>query len=286
MNKRYDYRFPFLKFAVGDTISDYPPKRFIPYKNEFKNKKPILLLGCSYAYGEFIDIKENFASKLSKYTNRWVYNLGEAGQGPIYSLMCLNKEKTEPLIDKKPEYIVYLYMFHHINRYYFSEYYSYYREKNWIPFQKYNALDEFYTFSYFRNIQLENYFSDDKNFEKRLKLFFNILSEMKKISDELYPNSKFVFLIYSDINFNLCNGLWASVNNEQYQMDKLFEIMNSDAFKQKIASMGITVITTEELIGRKMSKASDRAENDPHYPHPSPTAWDEITPKFIEYLKL
>lgn len=286
INNRYDIHLPFFKTSLRDYISDYPPGRFVEFNKKYEEKKPILLLGCSYAYGEFIDINDNFASKLTELTNRWVYNFGEAGQGPIHSLVLLNMEKEKPLIKEKPEYVIYLYMFHHINRYYFQQYYHYYRNANWVPFQKTNIFDRFYTYQYFRNIEIDNYFSDDENYEKRLELFFKIVRDMKQKSDNLFPNSRFIILIYSDVNKDLCEGLWGSVNNSEYQMNKLFEIMNSESFRQKLKSEGIEVISTEELIGRKMYKNSDRAVNDPHHPHPSSSAWDEILPQLAKRLNL
>ncbi len=286
MDNRYDMNSAFFKIKHSDNVSIYPPGRFHRYEETYNQKKPILLLGCSFAYGEFIAEEDNFSSQLKKISNRWVYNWGEPGQGPIYSLMLLNIEQENKLITEEPEYIIYLYMFHHVVRYYFAQYYNYYREQKWIPNQTYTVFDNFYTYKYFRDIKLEQYFSDDENYEKRLDLFFKIVKMMKKKSEQLFPNSKFVVLIYSDVNKNLCQGLWDSVNNDEKQMKKLFEIMNSAKFREKLSNENIQVITTEELIGRKMNKASDRAENDPHYPHPSAKAWKELVPKLVDYMKL
>ena len=108
--------------SLKDSVSCYPPGRFISYNEKYFQKPPILLLGCSYAYGEFISLEDNLASKLTNLSNRWVYNFGEPGQGPIYSLLSLELEKQKPLITVEPEYVIYLYMFHHPNRWYFTQY--------------------------------------------------------------------------------------------------------------------------------------------------------------------
>ena len=285
-NENFDVKLPFFKMKLKDSVSCYPAGRFGSFKETYSQKAPILLLGCSYAYGEFISLEDNFASKLTNLSGRWVYNFGEPGQGPIYSLLSLELEKKEPLITVEPEYVIYLYMFHHPNRWYFTQYYDYYRKQNWIPFQKHSVLDNFYTFRYFRNMDIDKYFHEDENLEKRMDLFFKMMNEIKNKSKELYPDSKFVFLIYSDVNKDLCEGLMNSVKKDSQDIEKMFEIMNSKQFKHRLEAMDMQVITTEELINRKMVKQSDRAENDPHYPHPSASAWDEVIPKLIKKLKL
>lgn len=282
----FNDNLPFFKIKMKDRISCFPPHRFFSFNNEYKKKKPILLLGCSYAYGECIEPEDNFATKLTELSQRWVYNFGVVGQGPIHALMLLNAEKEEHLIEENPEYVIYLYMFHHIIRYYFPPFYDYYRQSNWIPFQKYNFLYRSYTYSHFKNIELEKYYNDDKNYEKRIELFFKIMTDMKKKSDELFPNSKFIFLIYSDVQKDLCLGLWNTVYNDEQEMNKLFEIMNSNQFKDRLKAENIEVVTTEELIGRKMFRPSDRVINDPNHPHPSASAWKEITPQFVKKFNL
>ena len=177
-------------------------------------------------------------------------------------------------------------MFHHLQRWCYHQYYNYYRKNGLIPFQKYNFLYNSYIYRYFKDLEVDYYFNNDENFEKRLNLFYSLMHKMKLQSDKLFPDSKFIFLIYSDVNKDLCDGIKNSMNNDEKSINKLFEIMNSKEFRTRLEKEGITVVSTEELIGRKMNKPEDRAVNDPNHPHPSEKAWDEILVKLVKKFNL
>ena len=85
----------------------------------FRNKdlKPIVLFGCSFAFGFGIDDEQTFSYKLSKYTNRTVYNRGLCGGGIQHVLYQLRREDFYKEIPE-PEYVIYLYISNHIRRMY------------------------------------------------------------------------------------------------------------------------------------------------------------------------
>ena len=114
------------------------------------------------------------------------------------------------------------------------------------------------------------------------------MRDIKKEGEKRFPKCKFIFLIYSDINNDLCKIISGENNENKDKIKKMFEIMYSKDFKKKLEDIGYTVITTEELIGRKMNKPEDRNPKtiDPNYPHPSSKAWDEVIPKLIQELNL
>ena len=88
-----------------------------------KEKLPIILLGCSFTYGDNLSETETFSHVLSKYSNRNVYNLGLGGRSPrtMLYLMRENFQFTkEKLLNNNLnfEYIIYTYISDHKRRLY------------------------------------------------------------------------------------------------------------------------------------------------------------------------
>ena len=279
-------------YTNRDILKEIPegawyPKRFKRPDSHFKHKKkPIMLIGCSYTFGQSLDDDDTFASQLQRLTGRWVYNLGVIGQDIVISDMLLHEEEKVQQIKEKPEYIIYTYMFHQMERIPRKHYYDYYRKNGWIASQKYNPLYNLYTYKYFKNRQFEDELWNDKEHIQHQKIFLKTLEHTKQVTDRMYPNSKFIFLIYSDVNGDIGDGILDSVNGELYRMEQLFKILDSKEFRKKIEKMGIEVVTTEELIGRKMDRFDERVPDDPNRPHPSAKAWGEILPKLAKKYKL
>ncbi len=275
----------FFPQYYSDYVIEFPPSFKYPENLDKYTKPPILVLGCSYVQGQGLEEKDNITSRITKDTNRFAYNYGFAGFGPSYTLTMLMAEEQFPHIEK-PEKILYVYMFHHLQRWNKWQYYNVLKELNLIPFQKYNFLDKYsHIYQYIRNVQIDKYYNEDKDFTKRSELFFNIMKKIKEQSDKLFPNTEFYFLIYSDINYDLSHGIIYSICQEN-DVENMFKIMYSKEFKERLEALGMKVITTEELIGRKMDKTSDRIPNDISRPHPSNSAWNEIMPKLEKALDL
>ena len=272
---------------VLDVALDYRkyPDRF-SYLDKNYDKEPVLLLGCSYAYGQYLSEKENFAGILKKLTNRPVYNLGVIARDPALALMLLERFKKDKNITQKPKYIIYTYMFHHLQRLHAWNYYDFYRKRGYIPSQKYNLLYHSYIYHYFKDRKLDEKLWYDWDFSNHQKIFFNIVKDMEKNVKEINPDSKLIILIYNDENYDLVPNLWNTVGNNEYKMNKLFEIQESEKFKKELEKAGAIVISTKDLLNRTMDKPTDRVSDDPNHPHPSALAWRMIIPKLIERLKL
>lgn len=283
------YSVPFIQKSLEDCLAKYPPERYKQYeKKENNNKKPILFVGCSYTLGEALEDEDTMPAKIEKLTNRYGYNWGISGYGAVQALILFLLENKYHLINEEPEYIIYTYMFHHLDRFQEPEIFNFYRKNNYIPIQKYNNLYKSYIYRRIKDIELSNYLYNNGELDIQLNLFYTIMKDIKKQSEKLFPNSKFVILIYSDINYDLCRNLMGQDDENKFRINKMFEIMYSEDFKKNLENMGYTVITTEELIGRKMYRQEDRNPKtiDPNYPHPSSKAWDEIVPKLIQKLNL
>lgn len=280
------YRIPFFQKGPEYYLENYPPLRFQPIEKVEKKytKPPILMIGCSYTEGELLPPDNTPEEKLSRLTERYVYNWGMTGYGPIVFLSSLIGEEKHKHITEKPEYVIYTYMFHHLERYCYFQLYNTMRKLGLIPFQKYNILYNSFIYQYYKNIDIDGYFWSD--FNNRYELFFNVVKKMKEESEKLYPGSKFVILLYSDVNNDICEGIMGENNSNKENVDKLFEVLYSNEFRKRLEDMGIIVLSTEELIGRKMYKKEDRIPNDPNHPHPSSEAWDEILPQLAKKLNL
>lgn len=264
----------------------YPTNYFDEYDYSKNYKKPpILFLGCSYTYGEKLEKEETFPYKVSQLSNRHCYNMAITGTGIQYYYLELLLEEKYHKLAEKPEYIIYTYMFHHPARFFNYWFTNLYRKKNYIPEQKYNFLYKSAIYRYFQDIKLGIWLSD---FENEKIMFFSMMRDMKKQSEKLFPNSKFVVLIYSDINYDLHKGIIGKNNENKKNVDKMFSFMNSEEFRKKLEDMGYIVISTEQLIGRKMDRKTDRIprEKDPNYPHPTNEAWNEIAPALVNKLNL
>lgn len=250
-------------------------------------KKPILFLGCSYTYGQGIEKDEDtFPSVVEKITNRKCYNYGVISFGPESALFLFDQKRyLSPLLKDKPEYIIYTFMFDHLQRNDQWRCFNSYRRHNLYPKQKYNFAYKFWTVQYIQNMKMQKYFNSFDN-KDRVDFFFSCLKTIKKECDSLFPDSKFIVLLYYDINKDLNPRLYGENNEHKKSIDELFEIMYSKEFKERFKDMGISVVSTEDLIGRKMDKPKDRIPNDTNQPHPSVSAWEEIAPALIKYYNL
>ena len=265
----------------------YPTNYFDYYNyNRGYKKSPILFLGCSYAYGEKLEKYETLPLKIQELTKRHCYNMAIPGTGLQHSFLQLLLEPQTHMLSEKPEYIIYTYMFHHPERFCNPFFYNLYRKQGYIPNQEYNFLYNSAIYRHFKDIEIERWLFDD--IENEINLFYNMMNDMIKQSKILYPKSKFIVLIYADINHDLHKGIIGKNNENKGKVNKLFELMYSKEFKNKLEAMGYQVISTEELLGRKMNKKTDRIPRtkDPNYPHPSNEAWDEIAPLLAKKLNL
>lgn len=251
-------------------------------------KKPVLLLGCSYAYGHGLSDNETFAAQLSKITKRPVYNWAYIGDGPFNNILKLREPLNKQLLsDGNPEYIIYTYMFDQTLRLsyfqnslmYFTRLLYYARKENLIPKQKFIPFfDRFYTVQYFRDKLWNDYLFNKQKFND-INIFFDCLKltflTMKKDIDRNFPNSKMVILLYNE---NM---------DDIYDVHKSFyeRVFNTSRWKE-LEQNGIKVIQTKDLVGFSMSGKYMLQNDFTHHPHPSKQAWKIIVPKLAEKLNL
>ena len=93
-------------------------------QGEHFSNKPILLFGCSIAYGYNLDENQNFSTILSKETKRPVYNAAVTGYCPAHMLKLL-KENRVLFNVKDPEYIIYTFIKDHKQRLFYYQGWKY-----------------------------------------------------------------------------------------------------------------------------------------------------------------
>ena len=251
-----------------------------------KYKSPaILLLGDSYTYGLGLTKKETFGYQLSEFLKKPVYNWGWCTEGIEYSLLemkdgrNINLIKTTATDKQKPlDYVIYTYGYNQPtrlvspNRQYR---YKYLRNYGLLTGQKTTPFDNLYSIFVLKNkLFILSLKSDTKN--KILDVFLNEILMIKSDVQKNFPSAKFVLLIYSDSEdlVRKCN-----LNIDDIEI----KILNSPRWKE-LEKSGVTVIRTDELIGRKAT-ADEIIDNERTVTiHPNAKAWATIIPPLCDRL--
>lgn len=236
-------------------------------------KKPILIYGCSYAYGENLPQEETLSYFLSQKAKRPVYNFAMPARGLQHTLYLLeNDEKVTPA----PEYIFYVFIYDHARRMYMNCSktddckYIYYHLKNGkmvLQKNKYDLSERFYTSKYLKEtlyFYLKNLF--EEKIYNDLKSYFIAIQDAAK---EKYPNTKLVI-----INYGIANK----------------KILNSQR-ENELKKDGIEIINLRKEIKRKFNKDIKDDEyrlspEEDEYKHPNGKAWDIISDYLCEKYKL
>ena len=174
------------------------------------NKPSILMFGCSFLYGSFLQNEQTFAYKLSEATGRSVYNKGVEAGGLAQMLYFLRDENFYKQIKQPPEYVIYLYISNHQKRLdsnmfpnplWLQGYNLQYKMKNGELVIKQNWPAFIYKpfiikkiYSFFDKINNKN---TPKNINKRFELTNKILLESKQLLEEHYGNIKSVIIDYT-----------------------------------------------------------------------------------------
>ncbi len=250
---------------------------------EKHEKRPILFLGCSYTYGYRLSDDETFPYLVEKATKRLCYNFGLSGYNISEALLLFDNNKDKNL--QTPEYIIYTYMFDHIQRCGQWQNFDSYRKRNLIPNQGYNFAYKLWSVQYIQNTKFQRYLWE-LSFEENIDFFFKIVEAVKAECDKKFPDSKFIVLLYSDVNNDLSENFNLNEKENKERIDKSFDFLYSSEIRKRFENLGITAVSTEDLIGRKMDGKTDRIPDDMERPHPSYSAWSEVVPALIKHFSL
>lgn len=242
-----------------------------------KNKKSVILLGCSFTYGETIYDTENFSYKLQELTHRKVYNKGNPSWGPQFVLRDIQKSdffNNQEIVE--PEYAVYTFITDHLRRIY-TDYFSIDNDGIFDLYQiKNNRLvlnDEKVRFANYIKISTLvkrlnwlwfNMLSDNQKFD-RLKLYiFTIKEELEK----RYPGIKLVVIVYNP------NADTTTHHLKPFRTERWSELEQA----------GIIVIRFDSPEYDFLQKEEYLSEVD--YQHPGPKVWETLTPVIARKLNL
>lgn len=239
------------------------------------SKGSILLFGDSFAQGFLLKDNQTLHYKLSKKTGRTVYNRAMSSMGPAFTYYSLLNDKNLTPENANIKSIYYILIWDHLNRlytYYCSPFGNQlnirYEEVIEKKDERKKTLKEiepsfipFYSSFLVKEIQEiivnHKFYNEENNFE----LFNALMSETIKLSKEKYPGSKFVILEYPD---------WYNKRLPEKEIETL-------------KSFGADFINVEELVEHTLTDKEYLIEDGLH---PSEKAWDEISDKLIETVKL
>lgn len=256
------------KFAENKARKESGPLWYIKdnYKAEAdKNtKKPeIVLIGCSFTYGDGLERNEAFYNVLKRYTNRTVYNFGISGAGPKEFLYILKDENVYKLLHdtNNVEYVIYTYILDHKRRLYSTGRFplgAEFKLKNGKLYID-NKDNIKILFCYFYKTFMNLYWLINNLFNRDWKLFEIYLNEMYNETQKHLKNgdkkTKFVVLLYE---YSPEKDHWKEINNKN-----------------------IIVIDLKDLI-----PDLDKEEYSQPDKHPNKKAWETIVPIISEKLNL
>lgn len=251
-----------------------------------ENLRPILLLGCSYAYGQGINVDKNFSSQLQKKTNRKTFNYSKMGASPadlLRSTSILAKNGT--LKKDNFQYVIYVVMYDHFLRIndlslfcdFLTKTYQTNKNRSFKDKLKYYA-----DFSYTAKLFNAKRLTEKNNVALKINFLKYQINETNKIIKKNIPDAKFVVLLYDDVT--------NPSKDAYFYNDKTIHIsLNKDTYSD-LEKSGIIFISTKSLVGDVLCDEYYQIKNDefqywkPH--HPNEKAWELIIPPFCNKLRL
>lgn len=245
----YSLRQPSFKNFYREESKNFDSERRIS-KAEYSEKGSIIIFGDSFAEGAWLEDEETFNFKLSKLTNRTVYNRGFSGTGPSVLVYQTKSQILYDSIDIIPEYAIYIYIPNHIHRTFWGKYGS--ANGSNIPYigykEKDGKLKEDYSFihninrltfprRYIENFQVEYIENNPELALDFVKLHF---FEAKRELQKKYPNIKFIILKHpQEPELNETNKMifnsdkWKEFEAEDIQVYNLGEYLNINLFEKE-----------------------------------------------------
>lgn len=237
---------------------------------QYKNKKPVVIFGCSYAYGFALNDNQTFSYKLANILKRPVYNRAVTGNG--LQLMYLQSLKKPLYRDvPKPDTVIYLMLNDHYRRMlgetfdirdrYFYPYFAY-KNGELIYDEHKNPIINFFQSSYFVKFILRNkirYQLQDYKQENYLTDFALAYFIKTKEQIETKYNTKIKFYVV------------------------LYDVyLHSDMLKQKLLKNGFSVIDVQDLTKEDLYSSKYYSKETIH---PRESVWTLLTPLIAERIK-
>lgn len=283
-SKKRNFVFPkyFIKVSKFEDAYKHSTKRELrPIQNPQSKEQPILIFGCSYAYGYIFDNTETISYILSKYSNRPIINRSINGWGIQHMLYQLKEDKSFTSSVKTPKYIFYVLMDNGMHFYRLfhtnfpnildNQYYFTYKLKNNEFERRKPFLNLYYNFAITRHIYN--------------KMVVKYVEKSLAINDpQLYDLIVSYFLTINNTIKNLTWGNEKNLTDETPQFIILtFEGNNEQYWKPQLEQHGIKVINIAELIGIDNLSQPEKGFFMPEKAaHPNGKLWKEVVPKLKE----
>ena len=257
---------------------------FRPIQNSESKERPILIFGCSYAYGYVFDNTETISYVMSKYSTRPIINRAVSGWGIQHVLYQLREDKEFTSSIKNPKYVFYVLMDNggHFERLFYTnfpniihkDYYFTYKLENDKLVERKPFLNQYYGFALTRhiynkivskNVQKAIKRNDPKFYDLLILYFLSIDKQIKDLylekENKIEDAPKFVILTFEG-------------NNEQY-------------WKPQLEEKGIKVINIAEIIDKEKLITPEYGFFEPEVaPHPNGNLWKALIPKLKNYIQI
>ncbi len=237
---------------------------------QYTNKKPVVIFGCSYAYGYRLNDSQTLSYKLANYAKIPVYNRAWSGWGISHMLYQAKIEEIYRQIPE-PEYVIYVFIEDHIRRLYLMAFSSWnilideqnlrYKEKDGklVEIKNTNPLlrqiKRLYIVNKIHHRYVLKYIYDFKNKQKCNDFAIKHFVEAKEEMQKHWKNTKYTVLFYNTQN---------------------------EYLKNKLEENGYTVINTSDLTDKNLSSPVYMSKD---Y-HPKEAAWDLLVPPLTKKLEL
>lgn len=190
--------------SFDKSFYEFHINNFRPVENKNNSKNPILIFGCSYAYGDNLKENQIFSHKLAKYTNSAIYNFGIGGAGVQHMYYMLNniqmKNRYFSVINE-PKYVFFLYVpqLHNVRLFQHifiplepNEYLNY----DIKSFKRISYPKIFYNSFILKSLDVYIATKKGNNFKLSEQYLVEYFSKSKKEMEKNWKNTKYYILSY------------------------------------------------------------------------------------------
>ncbi len=257
-------RYSWFKLQSFDKLYEMIKREKLnkPIGLNYKNK-PILLMGCSYAYGYKLDKEDTLGYMLSEKLKRPVYNRAFEWNWGVNTMLYQARREDFYKEVPNPEYIIYVFTGDHIvkaNCSSFDPVFPY----PVIRYIKKNGRLEREKFSLRYNLHMFRTYSEYRAYKYSWEFLDNSINEFfietKQEFDKHWKDYKFIILIY--------------------ERDKDY-IKQEHKNWEELEKQGFTIISTTDLTGGIMDNKEYFISD--NY-HPNNKAWKVIVPELIKRI--
>ena len=239
---------------------------FRPDVNVASQKRPIVVMGCSFAWGERLEENETLSYLLAEQTKRPVYNRSGRGWGLAQLLFQLKEGFLFNQIKNEPEAIVYVFIKEQINR--IDKFKIEPLCSDLQPKYKYTDgqlikespkfLDTSVTvqnYMYYYNYIFNNVSSEE------IKQYF---IESKKEMNKKWANTKFIIVLFPTCNED-------------------FTLLNDNIWNE-LQQSGFIVLNANKISGLNLEESKYKIPVDDF--HPTKEVWEKFVPNFLKEMNL